>query len=326
MVTFVINSISKPEILIVGASPDHINTNSAMRNHVYVGFVSLLGENKVRQLPMELGVFGIKQYKPKLVICFGSCMPDVSAYGPIRDACNLLGAKLVFWMHDDPYEFDFSYKIIDVADVIFSNDSWAALHYEHPNVHFLPMAASPEVHYQEWIAQKSWDLVFCGVGFPNRVRIIRDLEPFISKLKSNIIGAEWPPDLKIAKNQRTPNDSLSLIYAQSSIAISMGREFNLANNRFQLAPSTPGPRVFEAAMAGVVQICFADSLEVSDYFEVGKEILLFDGPKDFKRQVELILDSPGLAKSIAIAAQYRALNEHTYHHRAKKILDLCAYK
>jgi len=131
--------------------------------------------------------------------------------------------------------------------------------------------------------------------------------------------------LTIAKNERLSNTELSNLYARSTITLNMGRQFNLANDKFLLDASTPGPRTFEAAMAGTVQCYFIESLEMTDYFDDGKEIILFDSPNDFALQVERLIDEPGLAKRIAIAAQERAMRDHTYEERCKKILAFCGF-
>ena len=69
---------------------------------------------------------------------------------------------------------------------------------------------------------------------------------------------------------------------------------------------------------------FSDSLEVLDYFSLDKEILLFDSPRSFETQLEMLLDDPERGKKIAISAQNRALKDHTYSVRCRTILDLCA--
>ena len=74
-------------------------------------------------------------------------------------------------------------------------------------------------------------------------------------------------------------------------------------------------------MAGSCQLLFADSLEVLDYFDVGREILLFDGPSDFSAQLDRLLADGELACSIGAAARRRALADHTYAARARRVLE-----
>lgn len=316
---------SKKDVLIVGASPDRVNHNAIMRRFVHYGFSSVLGCNRVMECPLESAIDNVTKTQPRLVICFGSCMPDVSSYGPLRDLCDRIGAKLAFWLHDDPYEFDYSFRAIEVADFIFSNDRWATRHYDHSSVHFLPMAACPVAHSRPWYTEKHHDIFFCGVGFTNRVRILKDLEPYLATMKCAVYGAEWPDSLKIAQNKRLTNAEVADGCAMSLITLNMGRDLHLANTRYQLDPSTPGPRTFEAAMAGTVQFCFVDGLEIADYFELEAEILVFDDPGSFRMQVESLRDEPLRAKKIALAAQKRALKDHTYEQRARYLLVCCGW-
>ena len=308
-------------VLIVGASPDRINHNAVMRRYVCDGFNDVLGSNSSCHCSLENAIDEIQLKRPSLVLIFGSCMPDVCDYGPIRDKCDRYGSILTFWLHDDPYEFDFNFRAAEVADWIFTNDRWASLHYEHPQVYFLPMAASVRAHYRAWSESKNYDVFFCGVGFPNRVALLSDLQSVLKKLRVCIKGADWPSSLSIAQNQRLSNGEWSDVCASSSITLNIGRTLHLANKRYQLDATTPGPRTFEAAMAGTVQMMFVDGLEVADFFEPEKEIILFDNPKDFSAKLEELLLNKDRLELIALNAQKRAIRDHTYAARAQQIID-----
>jgi spore maturation protein CgeB len=311
------------DVLIVSAFPESLNTNASLQQYVKWAFQSILGERQVLLSPLEASPGLIRQLKPKLVLLFGSCMLDISVYRPIRLACNEVDTKIAFWLHDDPYEFDYSFKAEEISDYIFSNDRWASMHYSHPHVLHLPMAASRRAHYYPWSECKHYDVLFCGAGFPNRIQLVKDLSGILEKYRSSIYGSGWPKELKIVDNQRINNSELAEMYSRSHIVLNIGRHFNLANNKFLLDPSTPGPRTFEAAMAGTVQFYFVESLEITEYFRADEEIILFDGPDDFSRNLERLMDEPLQAKKIALAAQARALKEHSYENRCRKILAFC---
>ena len=317
-------SPARIKLLVVSAFPEKFNTNSALKDYVTRGFQSILGEDQILSCPLEVAPDLIGRLRPDLIVIFGSCMLDVSVYRDVRVACNKSQAKMVFWLHDDPYEFDYAFKAEELADWIFSNDKWASMHYAHPNVTHLPMAASQYVHYRQWVDQKEFDVAFCGVAFPNRITLIRDLEGVIRKFRTRICGSHWPENIPLAINERLSNSQLSDLYSNSIVTLNVGRQFNLANDKFLLDASTPGPRTFEAAMAGTVQFYFVESLEVTDYFAEGEEIVLFDSPRDFSQQIERLMDEPDLAKEIALASQQRALRDHTYENRCNKILEHCA--
>ena len=309
-------------IIITGASPDQTNRNTVLRSYVAEGFQQLLGFENVTNCPLEQSAPFTQEYKPDLVLCFGSCMPGDADYFALRYACDKTGAVLVFWLHDDPYEFDFNYKVCDIADYIFSNDKWASHHYDHERVFHMPLAASKAAHWRSLSNIKNIDIFFCGVAFPNRIRMIADLEHILKKYKSTILGDQWPDFLNhTITNKRLSNDELSNHYTQSKFTLNLGRDFNYANDRYKLVPSTPGPRTFEAAMAGTTQLYFVDSLEIEDYYEPTKEIILFNSAVELEIIIQKFFDGQLSASSIQAAAQARTLNDHTYDARAKSIIN-----
>jgi spore maturation protein CgeB len=309
-------------VLVCGASPDSINNNAQLRRYVGEGFMELLGDALVRTCSLEVAEYVAKEFAPHLIVVFGSCMPAVSVYHGLKNFCLRNDACLTFWLHDDPYEFDFNYKILDDADLIFSNDRWAVSHYQHPHVYHVPLAASKSDHFRQLRAKKDREVFFCGVGFSNRVALLRDCAASLAGVNVEILGAEWPSDLAFARNERVENLALPGYYANSLITLNMGRRFNLANARFNLDASTPGPRTFEAAMAGTVQCMFVEGLEIYDYFDPDEgEILLFDSPMELRRHIDMLRADPAAATRMAGAAQQRVLREHTYANRAAQILE-----
>jgi spore maturation protein CgeB len=312
--------MSALKVLVCSASPDRVNHNAILRNYVARGFADLLGDEQVMYCSLDLAETAVNRFKPDLVLVFGSCMPDSSDYNALRQYCTRSMATLAFWLHDDPYEFDFNYKIYQYADVIFSNDQWAVTHYDHPRVFHLPLAADPKAHFRPLNKTIARDVFFCGVGFENRITLLKDCKEIFRSHRVEIYGAEWPDDLEFCSNKRLDNSLLPDFYASSLITLNMGRRFNLANKKYQLDASTPGPRTFEAALSGAVQCMFVEGLEITEYFVPDKEIILFDSPKELNAVIEMLLGNPTLRRSISQASQERAVQDHTYSARAKKIL------
>ncbi|MGA0588044.1 CgeB family protein [Dyella sp. KRB-257] len=309
-------------VLVCGASPDNQNRNTVLRSYVVEGFAQLQGIELVYNVPLEYAAEKSWGVRPELVVCFGSCMPDDADYSHLRSYCNKTGTPMVFWLHDDPYEFDYNYKLSGVADIIFSNDRWCAEHYDHPNTYHLPLAASETFHYRKIdVTAKNVNVFFCGVAFANRVRLLRDLAKPLAEMDATILGADWPAsELPFCRNTRLPNAQLSDHYARSWITLNMGRDFHYANDRFRLEPSTPGPRTFEAAMAGTTQAMFVESLEIMDYYQPGSEFLLYDSVAEFTRHMAEMTRDRQRCLSIAQAAQQRTLRDHTYKCRAETML------
>ncbi|RQR28836.1 hypothetical protein DIE23_23095 [Burkholderia sp. Bp9143] len=314
------------KILIAGASPDAINNNAVLRGYVAKGFREVAGVASAHTCSLEGATQTLRMLKPDVVVVFGSCMPAMSHYLDLKQAALDLDCCVAFWLHDDPYEFDHSCKITPLADIIFSNDRWSAAHYAHPNVHHLPLAADADAHFRPFEPTKRRDVFFCGVGFPNRVQLLRDCAPALNDLAVEVLGADWPADIPFASNTRVPNAQLPDMHASSLATLNMGRRHDLANERFKLDASTPGPRTFEAAAAGTVQCLFVEGLEIDDYYsEARGEILLFDSPIELRRHIDMLKDDPERARAIATAAQQRTMREHTYRNRAETVLQQLAH-
>lgn len=313
------------KVLLVGASPDRINRNAASRGYVARAFGELLSPDNVRTSAFEFGSDLATSFHPDLILVFGSCMPDQCDYAAIKRAAETTGAHLAYWLHDDPYEFDYSFKAVETADTIFSNDLWTIEHYRFPRVFHLPMAACTHTHYRDIkkYSSKTIDVFFAGAAFDNRVRMIKALAPGLAQYRLCIRGTNWPGGLPGCQNEFIPNEVLPDYYAKSLIVLNMGRDLDLGNDRFKLAATTPGPRTFEAAMAGAVQLYFVSGLEIEDYFVPGKEILLFDHADEVPGIVESLVSDKDRVLAMATAAQKRALRDHSYTSRAKRILDIC---
>ena len=312
------------KVMISGASPDNLNNNAILRQYLGKGFAEILGDENVLTSCLEEAHTKARDFKPNLIVVFGSCLPSSCDYNSLRIYCSQKNVLLVFWLHDDPYEFDFNSKIYNYADFIFSNDRWAVFHMDHPRVFHLPLAADPTAHYRSLKSISiSRDVFFCGVGFSNRRNLLADCEEHLSDLKVDIFGSDWPSDRSIYKNNRISNALIPDYYVSSLITLNIGRRFNLANNKYQLEASTPGPRTFEAAMAGAVQCFFLEGLEIRDYFNFEKEILVFDSVSELREIIDNLKEDISRRNSIALNSQKRAIKDHTYAARAKEIIRIC---
>jgi spore maturation protein CgeB len=312
------------DVLITGGTPDRVNRNAGLRGLVAEGFAEFLGDHRVLNVPPEAAGPRIKISRPRLVLVFGSCLPDQCEFSGLRRACDDAGCPLAFWLHDDPYEFDAAAKVVRIADHIFTNDRWAAEHYHRENVWHLPLAASARAHTARLGAKPSTqrDVFFCGVAYPGRLRMLKDLSAVLDRAHTEVFGEGWDTDvLRFCKNDRLQPEQLPEYYASSAIVLNLGRDFYYANRKYQLAPSTPGPRTFEAAMAGACQFFFVDSLEILDYFNADKEIVLFNDPTEFEARLKELLNDVERRKQIGNAARTRCLREHTYTARARQILE-----
>ncbi len=165
---------SAAKVLVVSTSPDAVNHNVPIRDALRDGFAEVLGAAAVRASPLELAGEAIAAFHPSLVVALGSVAVDAASLRGLARSVRRAGARLAFWLHDDPYEFDYAPKAEALADHIFTNDRWALPHYRHPSVSHLPLAACRRTHDRPVrpMPERSLDLFFCGAAFPNRIALL----------------------------------------------------------------------------------------------------------------------------------------------------------
>jgi spore maturation protein CgeB len=310
-------------VVVVSPVADHLNTNWRLRTYVGEGFAELCGAENVLVVPELLAERTIDERKPDLVVVFGGVMPDGIDLRGLRRAADRAGAHLAAWLHDDPYELDFAYRAVDVADSIFTNDAGSVDYYRHASVHHLPLAASPTAHRRPIGTDFLYDLFFCGRGFEGRVAFFNDMpRDAMAPFRTLVGGTGWPQSRAFYSNLRIPNERLADSYAASMCTVALGRDLDLGNERYMVPQSTPGPRVFEAAMAGCIQLYFVYGLEVAAYFEPEREILLIDSASEVPERLADLTAHPERLLALRAATQARALRDHTYAARARRILDV----
>jgi glycosyltransferase involved in cell wall biosynthesis len=80
-------------------------------------------------------------------------------------------------------------------------------------------------------------------------------------------------------------------------------------------------RPFELAAAGAA-IVSSPHDGIERWFEPGRELLLVSDADEAVAAYRELLDDPGRAEELGRAARERVLDEHTYVHRARRLLDL----
>ena len=314
------------KVLIASGSPDLLNTNTLLRGYVSEGFRRAFPDAQVTAVPYELAVSAARTLVPDLALVFGSVMIDGTDYDHLSEMVRRGGGRVAFWLHDDPYEFDANDRVIPLADVIFTNDEASLDYYPvEAGVHHLPLGGCPVTHLRAVEHRAAPDLFFCGHLFENRRKFLGQLADRVPDLDRRliVIGSS-DVDARVPGWYRAtiPNIMLPDYYSTALSVLNIGRDLNLANRRYGICASTPGPRTFEAAFAGAAQIFVGDGLEIMDYFEPDREILLADSVDAFLDHFERLKRQPSLSLEVGRKAQERALSDHGYERRVKTLVEL----
>ena len=310
-------------VLITGTGPDRLSNNTAIRTYAADGLRTVWPDTTVSAIPVEVAANVARRIRPDLILAIGSLAVDGNELRALRHAADCTGATLALWLHDDPYEMDYAFRAEAVADVIFTNDAWARLHYRHPSVHHLPLAGCRRTYLRPVTdASRATELFFCGHAHPNRVAFFRTAQSLLSNYSVAVAGTGWPADLSSAVNGRLAGAQIADAAQRAQLTLNLPRTGSIANRRFDLPASTPGPRTFEIALAGSAQVCWSAGPEIEDYFKPDEEIILVDGLHDLARTLERAREEPSHFTAIAAAAQRRALREHCYEHRMAQLMQI----
>jgi len=80
-------------------------------------------------------------------------------------------------------------------------------------------------------------------------------------------------------------------------------------------------RPFELAAAGAA-IVSNPHAGIEQWFEPGEEIVIVEDAGQALATYHSLLDDPAQAEAMGARARERVLDEHTYAHRARRVLDL----
>ncbi|MBI5057052.1 MAG: glycosyltransferase [Nitrospirae bacterium] len=195
------------------------------------------------------------------------------------------------------------------------------------NYHYLPLAASPDVHKKVEMPDDERDyygsdISFVGAGYYNRRNLFKGLLDHDFK----IWGTDWDMNSPLAQcvqraGERVDTDEIVKIFNASKININL--HSSTYHNGINPFGDFVNPRTFEIAACGAFQLVDSRS-ELADLFEAGKEIIVFEGLEDLKQKITYYLDNPAERESIAESAKQRVLRDHTYEHRMVEMLEYLA--
>lgn len=163
-----------------------------------------------------------------------------------------------------------------------------------PNVAWMPLACSPELH-DVGPMERKYDVAFVG-GVPDdpNDRRKRLLDAVKEHFPNCWIGRAWP-------------EEMARIYAQAKIVVNacVGRDINM--------------RVYEALASGALLITDeADGLE--ELFKDNEHLIVYRRDEDLLDRVDYFLKNDAERERIASAGRALVLGEHTYRHRTREMM------
>jgi glycosyltransferase involved in cell wall biosynthesis/spore maturation protein CgeB len=239
----------------------------------------------------------------------------------IASACG----RSILWVTEDPYELSVNVANAELFDLVFTNESSSVAAYGLKGRH-LPLAGAKPFHYRpvnEVDKPLRYDLFFAGTAWPNRVELLKSVLDKASRLSDFKAKIALPTnehlpifDLNLSQSQlnwRTAPSDFARFANMSLTTLLLPRVFSVSGNRDD--SDTPPPRLFEAALAGTVQLIQSKLNEVESYFVSNEHFLYFDSAEELIDLLGALRGDMRWRNEIAIRAQNRALEHHCYENR-----------
>ena len=230
---------------------------------------AMLNSNEISEFRAEISGFGTPRSFADYLICFGG----EEFQTPFNIAQLSYANKSLLWVTEDPYEIETNTKNEDFFNYIFTTDEKSIGKYKK-DASFFPLATPKELFLKLNDLEKEFDIFLFGSLWPNRISILEQMVSELSLTKYRILlvtsqlDASWVDQQKakeIFSNIENYNGRVLITrrpfsleqlkhFAQiSKICLNWPRKF--VGDKW----SVPGPRIFEIASSGTLQLIDTDT-------------------------------------------------------------------
>jgi spore maturation protein CgeB len=254
----------------------------------------------------------VREVKPDMVLALTRAIST-----PMLSSLRAAGVKhLVAWWGDPPANMSQMGLLSDGWDLILFKDADAARKFRRVglNAHYLLEAFNPKWH-RPLSEQQNDHVVIAGNFYAYRQFLVRRL--IDAGVPLELYGAPGPRWLDPAIRER---HSGRAVFKEEKSRV-FGAGLACLNSMHVAEGNSLNCRAFEIAGAAGLQVV-EHREAISDAFEPGKEVLVFDSLDELHGHLDFARRSPHEAKAIRMAAHRRGLAEHTYEHRLAALFAL----
>lgn len=259
----------------------------------------------------------LADFAPDLVIVLNHPSLPRAAEAVLRQALGP-GVPVVGWLCDSVADFPAGHDALLDAVYYFDSASLPVLH-EHyrgtrARLEFLPLAANPRRYacHDLDIRSRHPMLVFAGNCTPARQRLFAEYRSLGSRL--DLYGphaGNWP---RVWRNRKLSSAALARLYQQYLVNLNLLQPGNTTNGL--------NLRAFEIPCAGGLA-SYPDVPDLASCFVPHEEVVVYQTAADLVQIVRAIARDPDRARAITQAGHRRVMREHTFYHRAVRILGDC---
>lgn len=226
---------------------------------------------------------------------------------------------------ESPYEDKRQLRQAHLIDAAWVNElsSLEAFRHVVPTAYF-PMAYHPKKHYPMSV-QPEYDVVFVGVGYPERIALLEGVD--WTGIRLGLFGdwrnvAEDSPLRPFVHQGIISNDQATALYRSARIGLNMFRTcvdyWNKGDQQATTGQSL-NPRSYELAACKVAQVTEWRPEVDARFGSYWRNICTFTTSEELQDRIRLLLDKPVLRDEVAVA-QMVAVQGHSYYNRAVSLL------
>lgn len=198
----------------------------------------------------------------------------------------------------------------------------------------IPLAADRTMHFPEYSERFKADISYVGTYLPEKRDFIQEqVLPLSKKYNLRLYGQDWTLkdrlagwgqkigqyfNIPLVESLQKPKLNLGderRIYASSLVSI------NIHENYQRKFGGDCNERTFKIPACGGFEIT-DDVACISKYFKEGEEIIIAKDKDDWFDKIGFYIRNPDERLKIIEVGRRRVLQDHTYHNRVKKLLEI----
>lgn len=235
------------------------------------------------------------------------------------DACTRAGTRTAVWLYDELHRMRYATDTLAAVDAVFSYSpsDVATLHARGIEARFLPDGYDSLLPFTK---QASSAVTLIGARYARRERVLAALAA--GNVPVAAYGREWsrhPWDVLRTARWRSSRLPAHRDIARSAYYGVMAGSVATLNVHGD-GHDGLSMRTYEAPGVGALQLI--DRPSVSEFYEVGSEVLVFHDDQELLDLVQRARRDSGWAARIRRAGRSRTLAQHTLVHRMRQVEEV----
>lgn len=237
----------------------------------------------------------------------------------IRGLKRVTSARVAGWFQDHVVNFGRHEFLLADYDGLFFKDRYIVERLRDyaglKNIHYLPESCERSIHRpmpltKEDIRRFGTDLMLYGSAYAYRARLLEGVLDREIKYYTFHPG-RWLDHPLVSKWQGFG------VYFDDKVRAVLAAKIVLNTAHFGEVSSV-NARTFEVAGIGGFQV--VDAPGVAEFFEPGREVVTFRGPRELREVIDHYITRPEERSEIAKRAMFRAHRDHTYEQRLGELM------